>query len=186
MVGKIRGIWPFNAFLGIGMVVALAAPSGIFTASPATAAAPSEDAGVAAFYRARGGSPLWLSPASGDAAQQLISLLATAQADHLNPRHYNAKALGRALDQARRDPAAVERVDRMLSLAFVAYASDQRHDPGGIIYVEFSIEADAALGAGTSGFCWTRAIAPRLCPEHGLDEPDLRQAAGRDREPNVS
>ncbi len=140
MVRKIRGIWPFNAFLGIGMVVALAAPSGIFTASPATAAAPSEDAGVAAFYRARGGSPLWLSPASGDAAQQLISLLATAQADHLNPRHYNAKALGRALDQARRDPAAVERVDRMLSLAFVAYASDQRHDPGGIIYVDSQLK----------------------------------------------
>ena len=130
-----------NAFLGIGWSLRSGAPRGIFGApSSATAAEPSLRSDIAAFYRARSGSPRCGFHHLGAAAQQLISLLATAQADHLNPRHYNAKALGRALDQARRDPAAVERVDRMLSLAFVAYASDQRHDPGGIIYVDSQLK----------------------------------------------
>jgi murein L,D-transpeptidase YcbB/YkuD len=34
------------------------------------------------------------------------------------------------------DPSAVQRADAMLSAAFVAYARDQKHDPGGIIYVD--------------------------------------------------
>jgi murein L,D-transpeptidase YcbB/YkuD len=98
---------------------------------------PSFDAQVAEFYRARGGAPLWLAPSSGAAAQQLLSLLATAGADHLNPRRYNVKAISRALDEARSgDPAAIRRADAMLSEAFVAYARDQKHDPGGIIYVD--------------------------------------------------
>ncbi|HYX47815.1 MAG TPA: L,D-transpeptidase family protein, partial [Sphingomicrobium sp.] len=65
-----------------------------------------------------------------------ISFLATAQADHLNPRRYNVRALSRAVDDARADPAGAQRADMMLSEAFVAYARDQRHDPGGVIYVD--------------------------------------------------
>jgi murein L,D-transpeptidase YcbB/YkuD len=126
-----------NGFLAFGLAAALAVPLA-GTGTPAAAARPSSaDAGVAAFYQARGGAPLWLSPASGAAEQQLMSLLATADADHLNPRRYNLKALRKALDEARTGrPGAVQRADSMLSQAFVAYARDQKHDPGGIIYVD--------------------------------------------------
>src|SRR4029079_19438093 len=84
------------------------------------------------------GAPLWFGPNSGGAADQLVQLLATAQADHLNPRRYDVRGLARAAADARSgNPAAVQRADAMLSSAFVAYARDLRHDPGvGIIYVD--------------------------------------------------
>jgi len=133
----LRGGRLLNGILVLGLGAAIGLPlagssAPVFAARPAVA-----DGGVAAFYRARGGAPLWLAPNSGAAEQQLISLLATAQADHLNPRRYNVKALQRALDDARAGGAgAVQRAEMMLSQAFVSYARDQRHDPGGIIYVD--------------------------------------------------
>ena len=51
------------------------------------------DGEIADFYRARGGAPLWFAPSSGSAADQLIQLLASAQADHLNPRRYDVRGL---------------------------------------------------------------------------------------------
>ncbi len=120
----------------IAAAVALAVPSA--TGSPAHAAKPSATASdVSAFYRSRGGAPLWLSPRSGAAAQQLIQLLATAQADNLNPRRYNTRALERALNSARSgDPRAVLRAEEALSQAFVSYVQDVKRDPGGVIYVD--------------------------------------------------
>ena len=111
------------------------------SAKAAVASTGSQEAEIASFYRARGGAPLWLSPASGAAAQQLLTLLETAQADQLNPKRYNVKAIARVLDSARGGgPGAVQRADLMLSEAFVAYARDQRHDPGGIIYVDAELK----------------------------------------------
>jgi murein L,D-transpeptidase YcbB/YkuD len=94
--------------------------------------------GIGEFYRARGGAPVWLAPTAGSAASQLLQLLGTAHADNLNPRRYSVKNLARALAAAsRRDPAAVQRAELMLSQAFVAYARDLRHDPQvGITYVD--------------------------------------------------
>ena len=113
-------------------------------ASPVSArshSASSQTSEVAAFYRSRGGAPLWFAPGSGAAAQQLVSLLATAQADHLNPKRYNVRGLTRALESAKSgDPRAVQRADTMLSEAFVAYARDQKHDPGGVIYVDSELK----------------------------------------------
>ncbi|HET7606078.1 MAG TPA: L,D-transpeptidase family protein [Sphingomicrobium sp.] len=140
-MGKLlRGAQPLNGFLALGLAAALALPLA-GAAAPTTAAAASsrssQGAEVAAFYRARGGAPLWFSPGAGAAEQQLISLLATAEADRLNPKRYNLKALRRAVERARGGgPGAVQRAETMLSEAFVAYARDQRHDPGGIIYVD--------------------------------------------------
>jgi murein L,D-transpeptidase YcbB/YkuD len=136
MAKSLRGARPLNAFLVLGLAAATALPLA-GSAAPATAAARQHGADVSAFYRARGGAPLWLAPGAGAAATQLLSLLATAEADHLNPKRYNVKSLGRAIADARRgDPSAVQRADRMLSEAFVAFAGDQKHDPGGIIYVD--------------------------------------------------
>lgn len=135
-----RGGSPLRGIIGAAILAtALSGPlalSGTPVSAAAAAAAPA-DSEISAFYRARGDAPLWLAPRSGAAAQQLISLLSTAQADHLNPRRYNVKALARAVDDARSgDSGAVQRADTMLSGAFVAYARDQKHDPGGVIYVD--------------------------------------------------
>src|SRR5262249_18427113 len=93
------------------------------------------------FYRDRNGAPLWFRSGSGVAAQQLVTLLATAQADHLNPKRYNVRALSRAIESARGgDPSAVQRADAMLSTAFVAYARAQKHDPGGVIYIDSQLK----------------------------------------------
>lgn len=140
MAKLVRGARPLNGFFVLGLAAAALAVPLFGSGAPASAksvAARSGSGEIAAFYRSRDDAPLWLSPSSGAAAQQLISLLETAQADHLNPRQYNVRALSRAVDEARSGaPGAVQRADMMLSQAFVAYARDQKHDPGGIIYVD--------------------------------------------------
>jgi murein L,D-transpeptidase YcbB/YkuD len=139
MAKHVRGGRPLNSLLMAALVAGTAAAAVATHTAPANAAAFAQagEPGIADFYRMRGGAPLWLAPSSGAAAQQLISLLATAQADHLNPRRYNVRGLTRALQDARSgNPSAVQRADAMLSEAFVAYARDQKHDPGGIIYVD--------------------------------------------------
>ena len=103
------------------------------------------DAGaVADFYRARGGAPLWLSPSAGNAARDLLQLLATAQADNLNPNRYRLGNLSKALNAASSgNPAAVQRAEMMLSQAFVAYVRDTRRDPNvGIIYVDSELKPE--------------------------------------------
>ena len=186
-MGKLRcGAGPLNGSLVLALAAgSLAVPLACGTpASARASASSSQSAEIAAFYRGRDGAPLWLSSKAGAAAPQLISLLETAQADHLNPRRYNVKGLSRAVDAARGgDAAAVQRTDAMLSAAFIAYARDQRHDPGGVIYVDQQLKPATGFGSRAAECCSARALALRLCPEHGLDEPDLRKASGSDREP---
>ena len=142
-MGKlVRRSTPLKTMIAAGSALAalaVATPAVIATTpAQATASAFQADGEVADFYRSRGGASLWFGPNAGAAAPQLLQLLATSQADHLNPRRYNLKALDRAVADARSgNPAAVQRADMMLSAAFVAYARDLRHDPGvGIIYVD--------------------------------------------------
>ena len=141
-MGKLNGGQaPLRAIVAAGCLAAgFIAAAPLATAPAIARAAPSAafDSEIAAFYRARGGAPLWLAPRSGAAAQQLIQLLGTAQADHLNPRRYDIRGLQNALASARSgNPSAVQRAEAMLSTAFVAYARDLRHDPDvGIIYVD--------------------------------------------------
>jgi murein L,D-transpeptidase YcbB/YkuD len=142
--------------------IAIALPAGMgFAPARAAAPAPADDGDIAGFYRSRGGAPLWLSPTSGAAAQQLIQMLATSQADGLNPRRYNVKGLAGAVGDAQRgDPGAVQRAEAMLSAAFVAYARDLKHDPHmGIIYVDPQLKP-ALLSA--SALLTQAAHAPSL------------------------
>ena len=138
---RIGGGLPLRGILAAGSAAAALAliVSGPTGTPPAAAAASAPfDGEIAHFYRARGGAPLWFAPSAGAAAPQLIQLLATAQADRLNPRRYNARALQRVVADARTgNPAAIQRAEAMLSSAFVTYARDLRHDPAiGIIYVD--------------------------------------------------
>ena len=150
-MGKLRcGAGPLNGSLVLALAAgSLAVPLACGTpASARASASSSQSAEIAAFYRDRDGAPLWLSSKAGAAAPQLISLLETAQADHLNPKRYNVKGLSRAVDAARGgDAAAVQRTDAMLSAAFIAYARDQRHDPGGVIYVDQQLKPEPVSAA---------------------------------------
>lgn len=120
-------------------VIGLAAPVTVGPGSASAASASASYAGdVSDFYRQRGSAPLWFSPRSGNAAQELLQLLATAQADNLNPRRYDARRLARIVgDASRGDPASVQRAELALSQALVAYVRDLKHDPGiGVVYVD--------------------------------------------------
>jgi murein L,D-transpeptidase YcbB/YkuD len=98
---------------------------------------------VADFYRSRGGAPLWFSR-SGNAARELLQLLATSQADNLNPNRYRVGNIAKAVNAASSgDPAAVQRAEAMLSQAFVAYVRDTKHDPHvGIVYVDSELKPE--------------------------------------------
>jgi L,D-transpeptidase YcbB len=146
-MGKLgRGTLPLKKIVAAGSaLVALAAGAqAILGTAPVHAAALAGplDEEIAEFYRSRHGAPLWLAPTAGFAAPQLLQFLATAQADHLNPRRYNLRALQRAVADARTgSPAAIQRAEVMLSAAFVTYAQDLKHDPGiGIIYVDSELK----------------------------------------------
>ena len=120
-----------TAFLGI-------APRATESAAARPAPVSDQAAAIAAFYRSRGGAPLWFSPRSGAAPQQLIQLLTTASAENLDPRRYDTRTLARLIGAAQRgDPNAIREAEARLSQAFVTYVRDQKHDPRvGIIYVD--------------------------------------------------
>ena len=136
-----RGALPLTKILAVGGILAVTATTAPLIVAPASArstAVSPVDGEIADFYRSRGGAPLWFAPGAGNAASQLLQLLASSQADHLNPRRYDLRALERAVADARTgNPAAIQRAEAMLSAAFVTYADDMKHDPGvGIIYVD--------------------------------------------------
>jgi len=125
------------AALTVGAAAVFApAPAAAADAQPTVRAAVGQS--IPDFYKARKGAPLWLTPAAGDAAQQLISLLSTASIDGLSPDRYQPAALQTALEQARRGKHKdIERADQQLSAAFVAYVQDLSQDPGvGVTYVD--------------------------------------------------
>jgi murein L,D-transpeptidase YcbB/YkuD len=111
------------------------------TAAPAIQAAPSGQS-VADFYRLRNGYPLWLSVSAGDAAQQLLTLLSSANVDGLDPGRYQVEQLRQLVDTARNGKKKrVEEADRALSAAFVSYVADLRQDPGvGVTYVDVDLK----------------------------------------------
>jgi murein L,D-transpeptidase YcbB/YkuD len=97
---------------------------------------------ISDFYRGRNNAPLWLAPTAGDAAEQLLTLLGTANLDGLSPDHYRVADLRQALDAARGGKRKrIEQADQQLSAAFVSYIDDLRQDPGvDISYVDPSLK----------------------------------------------
>jgi len=143
-----------NRKMGVaaGLLLA-AAPLVLGLSSPAVAKAKSKTAeqaapaaaqkrplgtSIADFYASRSDYPLWLAPAAGSAAQDLLALLHSARFDGLDPNNYGIDAINQALASAKKgDRKDILRADRLLSQAFIAYVADVRRDPGvGIIYVE--------------------------------------------------
>jgi murein L,D-transpeptidase YcbB/YkuD len=146
---KCTGHSPVHFFRGFaGAVAALflaAAPGAAIAASrpPIVAQAQqSQGQSVADFYRARSNAPLWLAANAGDAAEQLLSLLKSADLDGLDPAQYHLDALQQTLDGARSGKRKqVLEADQELSAAFVSYVDDLRQDPGvGITFVDTSLK----------------------------------------------
>ena len=82
-----RPVHFFEKLMTLAAVLAFAA---IPEAAAAQSSAPvaqqaAHGQSVADFYRGRNNYPLWLAPTSGDAAQQLIALLSSANLDGLDP-----------------------------------------------------------------------------------------------------
>jgi L,D-transpeptidase YcbB len=152
-----------------------AAPLPLYAAAPSVgaaaapvAAANNTSSGVADFYRARAGRPLWLAPQSGAAAQLMLGLLNSASVDGLDPRRYDVRRIANALRDARRgDARAVHRAETLLSHAFVSYARDLRRAPNiGVIYV------DRELVPAPPTARYLRAASP------GADEPAVHEPEG--------
>ncbi len=148
---KCTGLVPVHFFQRLGVAAAGAimamAPLGAAQAAALDSARPAvgqPQAGQSAddFYRARKDAPLWLTPAAGDAAEQLVSLLSTASLDGLNPDRYHPAALQAALDAAKKGKRKlIAAADRQLSDAFAAYVADMKRDPGvGVTYVDPSLQ----------------------------------------------
>jgi murein L,D-transpeptidase YcbB/YkuD len=142
--------------------------------------------GVDDFYVARHGAPLWLSPAAGNSAEQLISLLGTANVDGLNPGAYQIPALQQALARARggnKQDIAV--ADRMLSNAFVAYVTELRRDPGlGIMYVDAALKPAAPTPMATLLYASNSPSLSAYLHDMGWMNPiygELRQALANQR-----
>lgn len=129
-----------RSLLRLGGAIAAAAliPSGLST--PA-AAAPAQvtlsaalrqlaatDRELAAFYGARGHRPLWIrGPAFGAEAQSLLDLLATAQADGLDPNSYLGSGVAQAVAKASSgEPGPVAKAEILLSKTFAQYVRDVR------------------------------------------------------------
>ena len=158
-----RPVHFFHKLLPAVTAFAGAAVPAAAAAQPMPAAQQHSTAGqsVGDFYRSRNNYPLWLAPNAGDAAQQLVALLSTANVDGLDPGRYNVPQIRAALEAAKKGKRKrVEEADQLLSAAFATYVADLRQDPGtGITYV------DAALrptGPTPLGALLTAAIAPSL------------------------
>ena len=154
---------PVHIFKTIGGVAAglalAAAPLSPVQAAPAKPPAAKQTYGLSLddFYRARNGAPLWFAPTAGNAAQLLLLTLSNARADGLDPGKYRLQDVRQAmLDASKGKPKAIERADRLLSEAFVAYVRDLRRDPDvGVIYVDAGLKpvpptARAILGEAAS------------------------------------
>jgi murein L,D-transpeptidase YcbB/YkuD len=161
------GRWPVHFFRKIvAPAIALAAAAMPVGAAAAAAPVAVQNArvggqGVADFYRGRNEYPFWLGAKAGDAADQLLSLLSTANLDGLDPEKYHVSALRQAVAAARAGKKKqVDEADRALSEAFVRYVADLRQDPGvGINYVDASLRPTPPTALAT---LLTAAVAPSL------------------------
>ena len=135
------------------------------------------------FYRRAEGAPLWLSPTAGDAARAAaLAPRRRASLEGSTPHKYHvaAAAAGARRRRARGKRKDIERADRALSQAFVAYVARPGRDPGRRHHLRRSAaEADTADAARGPARGRGRAVAVRLCARHRLDAPVLRRSFAR-------
>lgn len=132
-----------SARLSIAACLTLAAPYSLTPASAATVANTPAGQSADDFYAARGQRPIWFGASLNDpsAGIALLALLRTAEADGLDPGRYPIAQIQQAIADAESGSfAAVERADRLLSKALVAFARDMHRAPSGaMMWVDSSL-----------------------------------------------
>jgi len=188
----------FLALIAVGTpLLASAAPAPSAATSPAFTIALREqaDGAIKRFYAARGYKPLWVRAGKlGPQAGTLLSWLATADLDGLDPDSYRVDRL-RALVRAAQggNPQALANAELALSNAFAAYVRDQRK-PGEdrTVYADKSLRPkrpDALtvlraaafpkdFGAYMTGMDWMSEDYVRL---RGLAGQAVKRGASRDQ-----
>jgi len=84
-------------------------------------------AALAQYYDARAAAPIWLAGGRQDAADRLMTMLATAELDGIDPRQFNLRALQKAVRRASGgNPVDVDRADRMLTQAYLRHVAATR------------------------------------------------------------
>ena len=128
------------------LLLAVATPQAATAAvPPLSTSQPLRGEAVDDFYAARDYRPLWIRQ-SADPAWALIDLLHGARIDGLDPDLYRLLDLERAVQLARfGNPADIDRADRMLSEAFIAFVRDLKRTPKGeMIWVDTQLLPAAA------------------------------------------
>ena len=191
---------------------ALAVQTGLFGVRPAAVAqsvrarlamtdgtAPTVPAGLhpglAAVYGARGGAPLWLDPGARSAA---LALLASADADGLDPADFGADDLAARAEAAATDTSLAD-IDLRLTSALLAYGDSlvaPRVDPSRLYGLDWTATprtADPAArlaeavppGVAVSAAsveAWADGLRPRHEGYRALRAVAIREAALADRD----
>jgi murein L,D-transpeptidase YcbB/YkuD len=123
----------FTAMPGAAFAASSASSPASFDRSHVAAA----EAGLASYYQSRRNAPIWLTPKSAGAAEQLVSILRRAPIDGLAAGPELAAHAEAALAQARSgDAAAVLAADKLLSSAWVSYVRAVTRPTAGMVYGE--------------------------------------------------
>ena len=149
------------AIAAAALTAAMPTAASAESAPTAVQAAPARRQSVDDFYRGRNDYPFWLAANAGDAADQLLNLLATARLDGLDPEKYHVTELQQAVAAARSGKKKlVAETDHALSEAFASYVADLRQDPGvGLTYVDTALKPTPPTPLAS---LLTAAIAPSL------------------------
>ena len=151
----------------LAVAAPLAFPATAQAATAATAPARSGQ-GIADFYAARGGAPLWFANGQpSEAASLLIDMIGNAEVDGLDPGAYRLADIEQALRAAwGGNSRAARQADAMLSQALVSYVRDLRRTSDiGVVYV------DSALRPGPP--------SPRSILEDAAEAPSLHEYVAR-------
>ena len=132
-------------------------------------------------------SPLWFGPTAGNAAQQLLTLLATAQSDGLNPKRHDARRLAKLVGPAAADPAARRQAETALNNAWSPMSATFATTP--MSASSMSIPNFSRPRLPPAAILADAAAAPNLAELHradGLDDAKLCQAPAGAGEPPLS
>lgn len=150
------------ALIGIAVPVSAASPS---YPSNAKSVAPSADRAVAAFYASRNNAPLWLSGANLEAANQFVAALERAPLDGLaNGPDLAARARMLIARGQAGDAGAKAEAERLLSSAWVNYATALRSPMAGMSYADNwvkprSLTAGQILASAAAAHSLSRHVA---------------------------
>ncbi|MDQ3075245.1 MAG: L,D-transpeptidase family protein [Pseudomonadota bacterium] len=144
----VKSFWNGVAIAGLMLVPvsaqAAVAGAAVMGAPGAIAATQGASRAVESFYAGRRDAPLWFDGGrERPAASELVQILHRAPVDGLTSGPRLAAQIEQALGEARGDPRAIARAERMMSSAWVLYVQAVRAPTPGMIYGDPQMPASA-------------------------------------------